>query len=330
MKHLYIFIYLILVCLGLNARAVDLSRPDGHAPIGVMGDHTHKEGELMLSLRVMSMEMEGLIEGTDDISTDELFASTTYMMAPSKMTMWMTMLGGMYALTDQITIMAMIPYLSNTMDMKRKMQGDTIGMDSVGIGDVSVSALYSLSHTSEQTIVASLGLGLPTGSTKEEMSNGMRMAYPMQLGSGSTSLKPGIVFNYFMGTTSFGAQANMTYFLGKNSEDYQLGNKYLLNLWSAYQWSETLSSSLRLSHQIKDPLDGADSNMNAMMSPILDARLQHGHWTTLLLGLNFIGQGVIEGHRLAVEVGSPIAQDLKGPQMKKGLEFTFGWQKGFH
>jgi len=37
------------------------ARPDGHAPISVMGDHMHKMGEWMVSYRYMSMEMEGLL-----------------------------------------------------------------------------------------------------------------------------------------------------------------------------------------------------------------------------------------------------------------------------
>ena len=32
-------------------------RPDSHAPIGVMGDHLHHKGGLMVSLRYMDMMM---------------------------------------------------------------------------------------------------------------------------------------------------------------------------------------------------------------------------------------------------------------------------------
>jgi hypothetical protein len=34
------------------------ARPDGHAPISVMGDHYHKKGEFMFSYRFMPMWME--------------------------------------------------------------------------------------------------------------------------------------------------------------------------------------------------------------------------------------------------------------------------------
>ncbi len=38
------------------------TRPDSHAPLGVMGDHAHGAGELMLSYRFMGMAMEELVE----------------------------------------------------------------------------------------------------------------------------------------------------------------------------------------------------------------------------------------------------------------------------
>ncbi len=38
----------------------DSSRSDSHAPIGVMGDHTHAAGEVMVGVRYMFMEMDGM------------------------------------------------------------------------------------------------------------------------------------------------------------------------------------------------------------------------------------------------------------------------------
>ena len=42
-------------------------RVDTHAPIGVMGDHLHKQGEIMVSYRYMQMEMAGIV--TDQITS---------------------------------------------------------------------------------------------------------------------------------------------------------------------------------------------------------------------------------------------------------------------
>ncbi|MEJ2112948.1 MAG: nitrous oxide reductase accessory protein NosL, partial [Flavobacteriaceae bacterium] len=78
-------------------------RPDAHAPIGIMGDHLHEKGGLMLSFRYMNMAMKGNKSGTDDISNDAIYID--YMVAPQQMTMDMFMFGVMYAPSDKITLM---------------------------------------------------------------------------------------------------------------------------------------------------------------------------------------------------------------------------------
>ncbi|MEM6624040.1 MAG: transporter, partial [Pseudomonadota bacterium] len=46
----------------------DAIRADGHAPIGVMGDHLHRQDEFMFSYRFMNMSMEGSRIGTNRVS----------------------------------------------------------------------------------------------------------------------------------------------------------------------------------------------------------------------------------------------------------------------
>ena len=43
--------------------------PATHAPIGVMGDHTHEQGEVMLSYRYMRMGMNGSRDRDERISS---------------------------------------------------------------------------------------------------------------------------------------------------------------------------------------------------------------------------------------------------------------------
>jgi len=80
------------------------ARPDGHAPIGVMGDHTHEVGEVMFSYRYMVMDMDGLIDGSDSISRADVFAEG-FAVTPTEMTMEMHMFGLMYAWSDELTLM---------------------------------------------------------------------------------------------------------------------------------------------------------------------------------------------------------------------------------
>ena len=63
-----IFIFVLSISFTDIARA----RPDSHAPIGVMGEHGHKAGEMMLAYRFMSMEMRGLQSGTDTVETADV------------------------------------------------------------------------------------------------------------------------------------------------------------------------------------------------------------------------------------------------------------------
>jgi len=47
----------------------------GHAtsaPIGVMGDHLHPQGDWMVSYRYMHMDMEGSLKGSDHISNSQM------------------------------------------------------------------------------------------------------------------------------------------------------------------------------------------------------------------------------------------------------------------
>ncbi|WP_420458219.1 hypothetical protein [Neolewinella sp.] len=130
------------------------ARPDGHAPIGVLGDHLHGRGDLMLSYRFMTMEMNGLLEGDDPVSIDVVLER--YPVVPRHMRMQMHMLGAMYSLSDRLTLMAMVPYLDNRMDLHTWM-GVDFTTASGGLGDVSVSALIKLITKDRRSLHVTVG-----------------------------------------------------------------------------------------------------------------------------------------------------------------------------
>ena len=92
-----IYLPLFLSALSLTSFAHNepwtASRPDGHAPLTVMGDHMHAMGEWMVSYRYMTMDMQGLLKGSD--SVQPTMADTSFMpaMLPKDMTMDMHMFG---------------------------------------------------------------------------------------------------------------------------------------------------------------------------------------------------------------------------------------------
>jgi hypothetical protein len=92
------------------------SGPSGHSPIGVMGDHTHSQGEWMAALMYSRLSMSGLKDGAARVSVDEAWMD--YQMVPLEMTMDMYMPHLMWAPSDQVTLMAMGMWMDHQMDVR--------------------------------------------------------------------------------------------------------------------------------------------------------------------------------------------------------------------
>jgi len=353
------------------------TRADGHAPIGVMGDHMHKQGEWMLSYRFMRMHMDGMRSGTKSVSPDQVGLTAnplagepmrmgnlpngqprmmnvppTYRITPLEMDMDMHMFGIMYAPTDNITLMAMFNYVENEMKL-RTFRGpagtNVVGQftgETSGIGDTKIGALVRLHDDQVHHFHANIGLSLPTGSiTKRgkvlppfagmmgtapnELVDIDRLAYPMQLGSGSFDLLPGITYTARAGDFSWGAQAMGTIRLHENREHYKLGDIIEGSAWAAYQWAPWISTSLRVSGKSEGEIRDRDPVITGGM-PLFVASNTGRDEVDLHVGVNLAGQtGDLAGHRLAIEVGAPIYQDVNGLQMENDWNFTIGWQKAF-
>ena len=94
----------------------------------------------MLSYRYMTMEMDGNRTGTSRLDNSEVLLSGTgsYRVAPTKMTMEMHMVGLMYAPSEKITLMLMLPFIENDMEHVTAM-GSSFSTTSSGLGNVSFS-----------------------------------------------------------------------------------------------------------------------------------------------------------------------------------------------
>ena len=90
----------------------DTHVPIGMAPIGVMGDHVHHEGGMMLSYRYMKMRMDGNRDGSKQKSrSDLLLPDGDWPVVPTDMDMEMHMLGFMYAPRNHLSLMLMVPII---------------------------------------------------------------------------------------------------------------------------------------------------------------------------------------------------------------------------
>ncbi|MGZ0707755.1 transporter [Coraliomargarita sp. W4R53] len=339
-----------------------LARPDDHAPVSVMGDHTHTKGGWMLSYRYMNMQMDGMRHGTDRVSSSEaLAADGGYTVTPEWMTMDMHMLGAMYAPTDKLTLMLMANYIETEMEHSISpaapaMLFNVVGDDkftttSSGLGDLKLSALYRFYLEGNRKAHFSLGLSLPTGSIDEKDRTpqppaGMGMPTynvnllpaSMQLGSGTFDLLPALTYVQQFEDWSWGAQANGTIRLeSENDNGYRLGNKFELLSWVGYNLTEWLGLNGGLSYAYTGKLKGTQEGVGTtgpMMIPNSVSTAFNdnygGERIDILLGVNLLKpSGLLAGHRLSLDLRLPLWQDLNGYQLETDSVLTLGWSKAF-
>lgn len=309
----------------------DHTRPDSHAPIGVMGDHLMREGEIMVSYRYMYMDMDGNRTGTDRVDVP----LPGYMVSPTSMTMGMHMLGGMYAPTDRLTLALMLPFTTLSMDHIRNMDSLPFTTESSGLGDIKLAAMVGLYARPGRDLIFNLAVSAPTGSIDERDDiptmppSNAHLPYPMQPGSGTWDFIPGLTYVQLYDSWSWGAQGLYTLRTGTNDNGYTLGNRLTLSAWIAKKIIQSTSLSFRLNGLNWDNIDGEDSKLLPMPTvPTKDPNLRAGTRIDALVGINFVTPQ-LKSLRLAAEAGVPVYQDLDGPQLETDLVFTLGAQFTF-
>ena len=330
-----------------------LARPDSHAPISIMADHTHNAGEWMLSYRFMFMEMDGMYQGSSSIGSAGVFTNN-YAVSPERMTMDMHMIGAMYAPTDRITLTAMLPYVSREMDLSifpgaapllaANGGSSTFSTNSSGIGDLKLVSLIRIAHEGGHHFHGGIGVSLPTGSIGEkDFTPGpgglleRQLPAPMQPGSGTFDLLPSLTYSYLADSWSAGVQATGVIRTGRNAHGYTLGDKFDLNTWISYKVADWASLSTGLSYRWEDKLDGNQSDLMPFVPgttrrtvPAAFGENYGGSRIEALAGVNFvIPGGALHNHRIAADVRIPLWQDRNGLSLGTDYTLSLGWQYAF-
>ena len=346
-----------LVCLAAIAASPAWagSSPSGHAPIGVMGDHTHAKGELMFSYRYMRMGMDGLRDEDERISGNKVLDD--FMVTPTSMDMDMHMFGAMYAPVDRVTLMVMVPYVELEMEHRTR-TGVEFTTRSEGVGDVRAGAMIDLwssgssaghdghgepaSHghasTPSHKVHANVMFSFPSGAinrrdrTPASAGAKVRLPFPMQIGSGSYDFLPGLTYTGRDGRIAWGAQARGEVRLNENHAEYRQGNEYAMTAWAAYDWNRWISTSLRTEWQHTLNHRGSDQVVGPMPTvPTKDPGRRAFQRLDFLAGVNLIvPEGPLSGIRLAIEAGVPAYQYLDGPGLETDFVATVGVQYAIH
>lgn len=340
---------------GLSGHSWESGRPDAHAPISIMGDHTHKEGEWMFSYRYGYMNMDGMREGTSGRSSADVF-SANYTVTPAEMDMRMHMFGLMYAPSDRLTLMLMTS--QKELSMKHEifpmaapliaLNGgeQTFETEASGWGDSKLTGLFQLWKSDSSRLHAGFGLSLPSGSIEEQdvtPGPGGRinrlLPASMQLGSGTVDIIPSLTYFSQADRFSYGAQVSGEIRLGRNDRGYSLGDKLMSNVWMGYLVNDLLSTSLQVRYSRLGSLDG-DQEGIALNPPFAPSRrtiptafaenygreqLEVGLGCNLVLPVN----KKFGTHRIALEVLLPVWQDVNGLQLENDYGLLLGYQLSF-
>ena len=341
---------LAMVALFVSASLTVLAAQAGKAPMPGMDTATrHKNPEMrdmmgaplpfgimigraeqwMVGYQYMFEKLDGILDGTNAIS--EAAVLSRFQTTPTDMTMQTHMGMIMYAPTGRSTVMAMLPYVKMSMGELHR-DGTRSAEHSQGIGDVELRAVYSLYAAKDlrHRLLANFGVGFPTGSVNQLDAEGIRTEYPMQTGSGTYSLLPGVTYLGQALPWSWGAQLNSTVRVGTNEHGYRLGNRYEPGIWLARQLTNWVSLSADANGESWQTIHGSDSLLDPTDEPAKDANLQGGKRVNASLGVTFNPpNGFFKGQQFLVQGDVPVVQSLDGPQLKSSYMLHVAWQWGF-
>lgn len=127
--------------------------------LDVLGAHIHRKGELMIAYQYMFMSMKGNREGNVTLSTSNVY-DLGFMVSPIRMDMQMHMLDVMYAPSDNLTFMAMAPYIRLSMDHQTSpMMGSALFTTKAeGIGDITLTTFVTISRQNNSRVILSPGI----------------------------------------------------------------------------------------------------------------------------------------------------------------------------
>jgi hypothetical protein len=321
-----------------------------HAPIGVMGDHFHKSGESMLSVRYSFMSMRGNRFKGAAISNEDVKAMPNPLsvmppklsIVPQNMTMSMAMIGGMYAPSDSVTLMLMGMFISKDMDLntyQSMMSRELIGSFSTSSNDISnfsLGALFKIHETPSNRWHGEITVDKSVGNISEQgviltpmnMRKEMILPYGMQIGDKATRLIGAITnIRHIQNNWVVGGQIRAKSVV--EHVDWYFGDTIELNAWVQQKMNKAISVSARVIFKHEDKISGRNSMISG---PVQTANPENygGKQLDIAVGVNILAQ-IFPGKedRLGIELVFPLDQNKNNLQMDSDYGLILGYQKSF-
>ena len=311
--------------LELDLEQLLATKVDPHLA-SVLESHIHRREERMLSIMRTSRDKRASSEDTELVLNE-------YPMAPTDMQSESYLVSGMFAWSDRGTAMVMIPFEARSMD-NTAATGEITSDRVSGVGDITLMANYVVKESASHRLIIQTAASIPTGSIDERgvsaTGAGGRLPYAMQLGSGTLDVRPGLMYQFTADPWSLGLQATADVRFGKNSNSYRLGNRLDLKAWLAHEWTPFFASVLKLGFHDQDPIEGADPELDAALTPAANPRLVGGqsldaHVVTEL----YTSSPRAEALRLSLDIGFPLREKHAEPHLETDWYSTLALQWTF-
>jgi hypothetical protein len=305
--------------------------------------NTFYRGAWTVGYRYIFQQMKGYMVGRNSVSPESLLRNNggPYAIVQDEMTQEMHIIEGTYSATDRLSILLGIPFILQTTSHQRvpgpnPNVGEEFDVTTDGLSDISLKLAYTVFQGDMHQLIGFAGVSLPTGSIDEEgttpRGKNSPLPYTMQLGSGTYDLDPGIAYSGRAGKWSWGAEFLYKVRLDENDADYNFGDRYTGSLYLTHRVSDWFAPSILLTGRGWEEISGRDPRLDPvrLAVPVANPALYGGERLDLLFRLNFAApRGFFKGHRLALEGGFPVYQDLNGPQMRADFRLGASWQWTF-
>ena len=154
----------------------------------------------------------------------------------------------------------------------------------------------------------------------------------MQVGAGTYAIMPGFTYTSSSDNWAWGLQAIANINLGRNTQAYSKGDSVSFNSWLSRKITTSVAVSTRLEVQSWKDYDGHDDDLEAMkmMNPVADSELRSGTRADVYLGLTYLfTEGALKNQNFSIEVGTPVFQNIDGPNLETDYKLIAGWQFRF-
>ena len=307
----------------MNMKSWDFSRSDAHAPSGVLADHVHSRGGIMLGYRHFFSKGEGNYNGDQIYNRDEI---TKYYDRHVTQNIFSThSIEFMYGITNKITLFTNFNFHKKQYSFINK-QNISYNSSSSGIGDIDLQFLYSLFSNSKIKVHSNIGFILPAGTINKKNENQIS-PYSMQLGNGYFSSVIGFTAFFQFKKFSAGIQPIYNLPFSNNSRGYNNGNRLGLNYWGAVNFNKPFSFSFRQHYINQKSINGIDNELVTNLMILNNSNNSGYILLNSALGMNLsFKKGLLRNSRISLEYFFPTYMSYEGLQVGSFNGFVLNLQ----